>query len=184
MTRVLPSSPNWYCNSVIDATNDGMIAYGARSDVNILLLTANCSTPSLPCNNQKAASSQPDDVTTEENPSAQDKDNGSSSKSQLDQKIFQQQTGIDYDDCVLLCTMSRLHRERLTSVRLRKHTELTDKAEQQIDYSMFTGSDDSKVRHYLISRCAADNTVKHRLIAEYELPKNVSWSPSPIILSN
>ena len=183
MTRVLPSSPNWYCNSVIDATDDGMIAYGARSDVNILYLTANCSTPSLPCNNQKAASSQ-DDVTTEEKPSVQDKDYGSSSKSQLDQKTFQQQTGSVYDDCVLLCTMSRLHRERLTSVRLRKHTELTDKAEQQIDYSMFTGSDDSKVRHYLISRCAADNTVKHRLIAEYELPKNVSWSPSLIILSN
>ena len=184
MTRVLPSTPNWYCNSVIDATDDGVIAYGARSDVNILLLTANCSAPSLHCNNQKAASSQHDDVNTEENPTVQDKDNGSSSKSQLDKKTFQQQTGIDYDDCVLLCTMSRLHRERLTSVRLRKRKELIDKAEQQVDYSMCTGTDDGIVRHYMISRCTADNTVKHRLIAEYELPKNVSWSPSSVILPN
>lgn len=37
--QALPSSPNWYCGNIIDVTDGGFVAYGARSDINILVIT-------------------------------------------------------------------------------------------------------------------------------------------------
>lgn len=36
--NILPSSPNWYCGGIVDVTDDGLVAYGARSDVNLLTI--------------------------------------------------------------------------------------------------------------------------------------------------
>jgi WD40 repeat protein len=36
MTTMLPTSPNWYCGQVADCSLDGVYAYGAKSDVQLL----------------------------------------------------------------------------------------------------------------------------------------------------
>jgi WD40 repeat protein len=36
MTTMLPTSPNWYCGQVADCSLDGVYAYGAKADVQLL----------------------------------------------------------------------------------------------------------------------------------------------------
>lgn len=166
MARILPSSPNWYCNAIIDATDDGVVAYGARSDVNILLLTNTSTSATAPVKKQQTV--HPNETSTDEKTG----DANDPSSSVDDMNNGNRNWENNFNSCVLLCTLSRLHKEKMTSVRLVKHGEPVSHGEHH-NYSLFTGSDDGKVRHYKLTR-SSDNTMKSQLSAEYELPRNVS----------
>lgn len=233
MTRVLPASPNWYYSKIVDISQDDIVAYGARSDVNILQLHVkpknqndNSPLPILSKNNDccnaqakgEASDPRPQGVTNRSHNSAVDADEsedvqalsgdvccknisgelptaitnktfkrvyeGTKNKSNPNDTLPQinsRRSNSKYADCVLICTLSRVHKDKITAVRLLKQELAEGKGSKQQDvyfaYSLFTGSDDGKVKNHSLrwegNALEKLPLISSKLESEYSLPQNV-----------
>lgn len=91
MASLLPSSPNWYCGDAVAAADAGVIFYGARGDINILQLLSHSRSHSQSLNGD-----------------------GVLSQSQNSAPLSEVCSG--YTDCVLISTMTKVHKDRISVV--------------------------------------------------------------------
>ncbi|XP_067947516.1 gem-associated protein 5-like [Watersipora subatra] len=258
MTHVFTSSPNWYLSRIIDISDDQVVAYGARSDLNILQLRAarakhkNIVNSSIKAhekivtsdivhdraenrgivgfnNKCKKQGNVIDSHSTHDDHNSrgcmsnttQSKSNGEVREEQWrsdcnssdlsadgtsnatnlllknshegnfgDNSSFGDTSeapvvplkGSDFNDCVLISTMTRLHKDKVTAVRLLKRLSVNGETDglKHHSYSLFTGADDGKIKHHHLS-WYGDAFVKlpvitSKLESEHVLPKNCKVS--------
>lgn len=138
LTDVLPASPNWYCSSVIDVSSDGILVYGARSDLNILMLRGRL------------------DLNTE-----------TSSTAHITKPDDNDSHALDGCVCRLIETVSRVHRERITTVRIVEQSCTTQ--------GIVTASEDGRIKYFVYNSQGKQGKQKSLLKLESEyLPSNTA----------
>lgn len=236
MTRVLPSSPNWYCSKIVTVLDEEILFYGARCDLNILQIASpgdsrngkqrlninrpgrgiGCQTKSKSSSARAEECAKPNGTflgdglahsrcTTREDESLNYNNNNpdAAEGSLVDPLHIQQQYEYSSDgivnhnrnddtpddshaadrgnntiensepDCVFVATITRLHKERITTVCGFKSVA----ADGRSIFSIFTGADDGKVKLHSISWAGNGFGKLHAVKTEYravhELPTNV-----------
>ena len=246
MPHVLPSSPNWYCGSIVDIAEDKYLAYGARGDLNILQLNVNSSSgynsssrsqlcadgdsskistlataggdeqqllrhpsTSSPFSNDDDTEEIKNEVSSINNAgdsngvhnvspkdAARKNDtelpatssniaatNNKGASFQHEGKASINGEGHGAADCVLITTISRIHKDKITAVRLLKQEaaiscDSSEKviADDHCTFLLFTGADDGTVKHHVISwNGNAFNervNVRSKFVSEHSLSKN------------
>lgn len=219
MTRPLPSSPNWYCSKVVAVIDDEIVAYGARSDINILQLSAVKSSLAAArelnggikqqddskgnsVNDDPKSHTRSGDGSVAKSSSTNGPGTGTGTGSSVfevtKESLFSDNQALNGfgtvengsncktttgNDVALITTLSRLHREKITTILLLKHSS-ADKvplegALPERMYSLFSGAEDGKIKHHHLiwsgSSFEGYRKIKSQLKSEHQLPQNVKF---------
>lgn len=174
MTHALPSSPNWYCSNIISSTDDGLVVYGARGDINILRLATgfSCEFALNKHLNLKQSSHSGNQVEEKsgDNPLLQECYTSAESREN------------PLMDCLLIATLSRVHKERITVVLIQSKDSKSIEAKANLDsthdidsFMIISGAEDGKIKCLRITFTKNEaQTVNSKVLCEYQMPKNVS----------